>query len=136
MGSEMCIRDRVDGAMDTDDEPERGHIDLLIDRAYRLRTGASTSDHLEIVVSGIVEGHLDLTIPWPHPEAHVYDGWGRWQEVPAVESLGSASDVGYVFDRAAGLLHVRHTLDDIAEKGTWQRLELCAEAFCGNAGPG
>lgn len=135
-GAWLTRADGVDGAMDTDDEPERGHIDLLIDRAYRLRTGASTSDHLEIVVSGIVEGHLDLTIPWPHPEAHVYDGWGRWQEVPAVGSLGSASDVGYVFDRAAGLLHVRHTLDDIAEKGTWQRLELCAEAFCGNSSPG
>ena len=135
-GAWLSRSDGVEGALDTDDEPERGHGDLLIDRAYRLRTGAPTSDHLEVIIAGIVEGHLDLTIPWPHAEAHVYDGWGRWQEVPAVGSLAAADDVGYVLDRAAGLLHVRHTLDDIADKGTWQRLELCAEAFCGNSGPG
>ncbi len=135
-GAWLRRADGVEGALDTDDEPSRGHVDLLIDRAYRLRTGNPLSGHVELIMAGVTEGHLDVSIPWPHPEAHVYDGWGRWQEAPQVGSLASAEDVGWAFDAAAGVLHVRHTLDDLAEKGTWQRLEICAARYCGNAGPG
>lgn len=135
-GAWLSRTDGAEGAMDTDGEPARGHTDLLLDRAYRLRTGQPLSGHVEWIIAGTTEGHLDMTIPWPHAQAHVYDGWGRWQEVPRVGSLSQAQDVGFVHDPAAGVLHVRHTLDDVAEKGTWQRLEICAQAYCGNAGPG
>ena len=129
--------DGTEGALNNPDgEQERAYGDLLIDRAYRLRTGTPLSGSVELIMAGTTEGYLDITIPWPHGEAHVYDGWGRWHEAERVASLADAADSGYVVDTAAGVVHVRHTLNDLAENGTWQRLEICAQAFCGNDGPG
>lgn len=115
-------------------EPEQRSGDVLLDRSYRVSTASPTSGHLEVIVHGDAEGWVDLQIPWPHADAFVYDGWGRWDPVPRGSGAGAPAAGQYSFDGTT--LHVRHTLDDIAEKGGWQRLELCAQAFCGNPGPG
>ncbi len=104
--------------------------DVLLDRTYAVSSAAAHSGRLEVILYGQVEGYVDLQIPWPFPTAHVYDGWGRWHEVPA----GPLAEGGWSL--SGSTLTVRHRLDDLAEQGTWQRLELCAQAFCGNAGPG
>ncbi|HUG86156.1 MAG TPA: hypothetical protein VMM13_16450, partial [Euzebya sp.] len=127
--------DGVAGALDGPPwNPQQRSSDVLLDRTYRVSTATPTSGHLEVILAGIAEGYVDLAIPWPHAEAHVYDGWGRWHPVPAGGGPEALAEGGFWLDGTT--LHVRHTLDDLADNGTWQRLELCAQAYCGNAGPG
>ena len=130
---------RDDGAsapLRVDADRRRAHLDVLAGRGYRLTAPTAHSGHLELIISGDTEAFVDLAVPWPHPEAHVYDGWGRWRPLAAGSDRTALQHGGFWLDRAAGLLHVRHTLDDLASQGTWQRLELCAQAWCGAAAPG
>ncbi len=103
--------------------------DVLLDSTYDLTMTGTHSGHLEVILTGSTPGHVGLAIPWPHPSAHVYDGWGRWTPV-------ATDDPAQPWSLRDGVLTVRHALDDIEEDGTWQRLELCALRHCGNDGPG
>jgi hypothetical protein len=131
MGAVELVRDDgVAAALDGPRWAEEASGDVLLGRAYAVRPAAPTTGQLEVVLFGEVEGHVDLHIPWPFPRAHVYDGWGRWHAVDPGLTAGGG------WTLSGGVLTVRHVLDDLAAQGTWQRLEVCAAAFCGAAGPG
>jgi putative cell wall-binding protein len=129
-GVTLTREDGVAAPLDGPRWADEASGDILLDRAYSVAAPAAHTGHLELILYGQVAGHVDLAIPWPFPAAHVYDGWGRWHEVAA----GDPATGGWRL--ADGVLHVRHALRDLADRGTWQRMELCALPYCGNAGPG
>ncbi|MEE8599982.1 cell wall-binding repeat-containing protein [Euzebya tangerina] len=125
-GATLTRSDGFSAAFGDPDPGETAEGDVLMDRAYAVSSATPHSGHLEIILSGREEGFVDLEIPWPHAEAHAYDGWGRWHEISA--------DANFSFD--GSVIRLRHNLDDFEEDGRYQRIEVCAAEFCGNDGPG
>lgn len=90
-------------------------VTLPLGRSYTVALGRRAPAVLEVVLSGDARGGLDVGVPWPHPVAHVYAGWGRWaRPVPVLVS--------------AGVVRVPLALEGDT---TWARWLLCAAEHCG-----
>jgi hypothetical protein len=117
-----------------DDAGGRAEFVLAGGGAFDLSFGRATPTHLETILFGRqAPVSARVTLPWPHGELWVYEGWGAWATPVPVSRATLAPASGWWWNQLDDTVRmvVGADADDIGH-GYWNRWLVCAEQYCGD----